>query len=329
MFTACRHLWSDPDLTNTILKGDHPRTSVTKLYSSWLGGFREEDLWMCFSRGSNVKLGPTGGHVGLELDLPNGILKGDHAKTIVTKFGSIWPGSFCGEDRWMLVSEEKIYTIVDFLDAISYCPSMRIRTRWEITFLVRKLLQYRRELCRAREQQGKVCFSLLAFLLQIPSIILRRIDMALHSDTLFWFRASHSLLFLLNLASLAEKQQIPISKSLVWPDRGINPRSTTLGSEHACADHYATDAVYRNWKSCSSANHRQYNKGYKMFSRCIKRLQRLEIRSFPARSGDKIRELQLMDDVYMNYCFQRLVMEAKKQKGDDYPSKSLYEYFIV
>jgi hypothetical protein len=44
---------------------------------------------MCFSRGSNVKLGPTGGHVGLELDLPNGILKGDHAKTIVTKFGSI------------------------------------------------------------------------------------------------------------------------------------------------------------------------------------------------------------------------------------------------
>jgi hypothetical protein len=52
-------------------------------------------------------------------------------------------------------------------------------------------------------------------------------------------------------------------------------------------------------------------------------LQRLEIRSFPARSGDKIRELQLMDDVYMNYCFQRLVMEAKKQKGDDYPSKLL------
>ena len=59
MFTACRHLWSDPDLTNTILKGDHPRTSVTKLYSSWLGGFREEDLWMCFSRGSNVNLGST------------------------------------------------------------------------------------------------------------------------------------------------------------------------------------------------------------------------------------------------------------------------------
>ena len=63
-------------------------TIVTKFDSSWLGGFREEDLRMCFSRGSNVKLGPTGGHVGLELDLPDGILKGDHPKIIVTKFGS-------------------------------------------------------------------------------------------------------------------------------------------------------------------------------------------------------------------------------------------------
>jgi hypothetical protein len=55
-----------------------------------------------------------------------------------------------------------------------------------------------------------------------------RVDMSLHSDTLFWFRANQSLLFLLNTAWLAEKQHIPILKSLVWPDWGSNPRSTTL-----------------------------------------------------------------------------------------------------
>ena len=37
---------------------------------------------------------------------------------------------------------------------------------------------------------------------------------------------SQSLLFLLNAACLAEKQHIPILKSLVWPDWGMNPRST-------------------------------------------------------------------------------------------------------
>jgi hypothetical protein len=34
--------------------------------------------------------------------------------------------------------------------------------------------------------------------------------MSLHSDTLSWFGANQSLLFLLNAAFLAEKQQIPI-----------------------------------------------------------------------------------------------------------------------
>jgi hypothetical protein len=37
-----------------------------------------------------------------------------------------------------------------------------------------------------------------------------RVDLSLHSDTLFWFR-DQSLLVLLNAACLAEKQQIPIS----------------------------------------------------------------------------------------------------------------------
>ena len=55
-------------------------------------------------------------------------------------------------------------------------------------------------------------------------------DMLLHSDTLFWFRANQSLLFLLkvNAACLAEKQQIPILSSLAWPDQISNPWSTTL-----------------------------------------------------------------------------------------------------
>jgi hypothetical protein len=37
-----------------------------------------------------------------------------------------------------------------------------------------------------------------------------RVDMSLHLDTLFWFRANQSLLFLLNATCLTEKQQIPI-----------------------------------------------------------------------------------------------------------------------
>jgi hypothetical protein len=37
-----------------------------------------------------------------------------------------------------------------------------------------------------------------------------RIDVSLHSDTLFWFRANPSLLLLLNAACLDEKQQIQI-----------------------------------------------------------------------------------------------------------------------
>ena len=56
----------------------------------------------------------------------------------------------------------------------------------------------------------------------------QRVDISLHSDTLFSFRANQSLLFLLNAACVAEKQQIPILKSLVWPDQGSNPPSTAL-----------------------------------------------------------------------------------------------------
>jgi hypothetical protein len=54
------------------------------------------------------------------------------------------------------------------------------------------------------------------------------VDMWLHSDTLFWFQANQSLLFLLNAAFLAEKQQIPILYSFVWQDRDSYPQSIAL-----------------------------------------------------------------------------------------------------
>jgi hypothetical protein len=37
----------------------------------------------------------------LDPDLPDTILKGDHLRTIVTKFGFNWPSSFRGEYLWM------------------------------------------------------------------------------------------------------------------------------------------------------------------------------------------------------------------------------------
>jgi hypothetical protein len=54
------------------------------------------------------------------------------------------------------------------------------------------------------------------------------IDMSLQSDTVFWFLSNQSLLFLLNASCLADKQQIQIVYSLVWPDRSSNPQCTTL-----------------------------------------------------------------------------------------------------
>ena len=55
-----------------------------------------------------------------------------------------------------------------------------------------------------------------------------RIDMSLHSDTLSWFRANQSLLFLLNAAYLVEKQQNTNFIVLFSPDRGLNPWSIAL-----------------------------------------------------------------------------------------------------
>ena len=64
-------------------------------------------------------------------------------------------------------------------------------------------------------------------------VLAPRKDMSPHSHTLSWFRANRSLLFLLNAASVAEKQHISILYYLVWPDRGPNQRFTTLWARRA------------------------------------------------------------------------------------------------
>jgi hypothetical protein len=71
------------------------------------------------------------------------------------------------------------------------------------------------------------------------------IDMLPHSDTLSWFQANQSLLFFLNTACLAEKQQIPILQSLVSPDQGSKPTIYHTRGEYA--NHYTTDAANSKW----------------------------------------------------------------------------------
>ena len=68
-----------------------------------------------------------------------------------------------------------------------------------------------------------------------------RVDMLLHSDTLFWFIANQSLLFLLNAACLADKQQIQIFIVFGLTRPGLEPTSHHTQCEHA--NHCATDMV--------------------------------------------------------------------------------------
>jgi len=55
------------------------------------------------------------------------------------------------------------------------------------------------------DQHAELDFIVLAHRNNSPLL-----DMSLHPDTLSWFRANQSLLFLRNAACLAENQQIPI-----------------------------------------------------------------------------------------------------------------------
>jgi hypothetical protein len=79
-----------------------------------------------------------------------------------------------------------------------------------------------------------VCFllctrtRLVGFLVLVHWNNSTQVDMSPYSNTLFWLRANQFLLLHLNAAYLAEKQQIPILESLVWPDLGPNPWSNAL-----------------------------------------------------------------------------------------------------
>jgi len=67
------------------------------------------------------------------------------------------------------------------------------------------------------------------------------IYMSPHSDTLSWFRAKQSLLFLFNAALLVEKQPIPILLSFGLTRSGLEPTIYRIRSEHT--NYYTTDVV--------------------------------------------------------------------------------------
>ena len=58
----------------------------------------------------------------------------------------------------------------------------------------------------ALNQTNKLSWIIIALTETTP-----RVDISLHSDTLFWFRDNQSLLFLLSAACLVGKLQLPIT----------------------------------------------------------------------------------------------------------------------
>ena len=101
-----------------------------------------------------------------------------------------------------------------------------------------------------QQDDDEVCFVLDQHAeLEFCSANSPRVDMSLHSDTLFWFRTNQSLLFLLNAACLAEKQQIPILVfGLTW--LGLEPTIYCTRGEHTKPLHHPTDAVGANEYLC-------------------------------------------------------------------------------
>jgi hypothetical protein len=78
-----------------------------------------------------------------------------------------------------------------------------------------------------------------------------QVYMSPHSYTLSWFQANQSLLFLLNAVCKAEKQQIPILPSLVWPDQGSNndlPHSIRAQTQRSTTlDQGSNTMIYHTW----------------------------------------------------------------------------------
>ena len=70
------------------------------------------------------------------------------------------------------------------------------------------------------------------------------VDMSLHLDTLFWFRANKSLLLLLNVVCLVDTQQIHNCKVFGLTRPRLEPMINRIRGEHA--NYYTTDAGMDN-----------------------------------------------------------------------------------
>ena len=81
--------------SDTILNGDHLRTIPSKFGPNWLYSFRQEDFVNSFPIGSYVKtMWADVGSLGWQPSSSDTILKEDHLRTIPSKFGPNWLGSF-------------------------------------------------------------------------------------------------------------------------------------------------------------------------------------------------------------------------------------------
>ena len=106
-----------------------------------------------------------------------------------------------------------------------------------------------------------------------------RVDMSLHSDTLSWFRANQYLLFLLNAACLAEKQQLPIynlwfdttgarthdlphSRRSRWP---LRPRCGSLAKRESTKGQIIVHKILREKLKISSTSTRNNQEWTQIF----------------------------------------------------------------
>ena len=126
MLSNSSHLECRAGLSDTILKGDHPRTIPVKFPFIWFSGFRQQNLNVIFHqnmpnlqnryKSAEKKISPkknglkqqwtieeisifsNGNHLEWRAGLSDTILKRTYTGTITARFGLIWFSGFRGED---------------------------------------------------------------------------------------------------------------------------------------------------------------------------------------------------------------------------------------
>ena len=88
-------------LTDTILKGDHPRIISAKLGWYWPSSFREDSFFNFIPLFSIFILPPP---ILVGSRDHRHILEGDHPRIIPQNFGCNWPSGFWGEDFFKISS---------------------------------------------------------------------------------------------------------------------------------------------------------------------------------------------------------------------------------